>query len=178
MVDVLTLCNYCILGNVLDSRTYSFPGASDSSPPTEEDYKKRLTWDYNEMSILDREHSLYVRGLARNLFQWIACNYDITFVDAAQASTNVKKDLCIHYLMEQSCAILHYKKQAESQKVDGVNYCSFKDVEKQLDWVLGDDDADAWSANKALFREHDTLSFGDRLFHVSKKLKPLQFIGA
>ena len=92
MVNVLTLYNYCVLGNMIDSHTYSLLGASESLPPTKEDYKKQIMWEYSEMSIIDHEHSLYVRGLAYNLFQWITCNYDITFVDTTQPITNLKID--------------------------------------------------------------------------------------
>ena len=34
MIDVLTLCNFCILANVLDFRTYSFNALKESDSPS------------------------------------------------------------------------------------------------------------------------------------------------
>ena len=177
MLDVLTLCNYCILANVLDFRTYSFPSLGSSDHPSKADNAKREMWDYNEMSTLDRQHSTFVRGLARNLFDWISCNFDITLDDAEKPTSDVKKDVCITYLVEQACAILNYKFLAENNGVVGVNHCSFIDVERQLDLLLREEERDSWLAAKKKYKEHNSLCFGDSSFVVSRKKEPLKFVG-
>ena len=71
--NVLALCMYCILSNVLDSRTYSFPDQS----PQELDIllQQRMQYDYNALSPVDRRTFSYYRGLALNLISWISCHY-------------------------------------------------------------------------------------------------------
>ena len=177
MVNILTLCNYCILPNVLDSRTYSFPGLGASELPSDVDLQKRAMWDYNDMSTFDRQHSTFVRGLAHNLFDWISCNFNITLDDTEEPTSNVKEDVCFTYLIEQACAILHYKYLAESYNVVGVNHCSFEDVKRQLDLVLREEEKEAWLAAKKNFTEHNSLSFGDSSFVVTRKENPLLFVG-
>lgn len=177
---MLTLCNFCILSNALDFRTYSFPGVSDSNPPDGHDFDKRLHWDYNEMSVLDREHCTYVRGLARLLINWISCHYDVTLPHTQEPMSNFEWDFCGRYLLDQACAILNYKKRALEDKVFGAKWCAFQDLERQINYVLHDVDGKwygDWKTKRQNFKQYTSLSFGSMSFTIAKKDKPLEFKG-
>lgn len=180
LVDVLTLCNFCILSNALDFRTYSFPNRSNSNSPDGHDLEKRLLWDYNEMSVVDREHCTYVRGLAHLLIDWISCHYDVILPHTQEPMSNFKRDFCGRYLLDQACAILNYKKLAQEDKVFGAKWCAFGDLERQINYVLHDAEGKwygDWKAKRQNFRQYTSLSFGPMSFTITKKDKPLEFKG-
>jgi hypothetical protein len=182
MIDVLTLCNYCILCNVLDFRTYGFNGVGEADVPTLRDRDQRNTHDRNALTVEDRYYFIYVRGLAINFIKWLSCNFDATSI---QSSTPIQfeKYFCGRYLLNQACAILNYKKQAEAEKLMTIPYCKFKDIEQQLDYLLGGDGYEDelwygdWHDAKRQFANHTTLAFGDTSFVISRKETPDHFTG-
>ncbi len=80
LIDVLSLCNYCIMANVLDHNTYQFP-LSKGRKPTSDELLLCYRYDYNALSPLKRRYFTYIQGLTLNLLVWIACNYDVTPTD-------------------------------------------------------------------------------------------------
>jgi hypothetical protein len=183
MIDVLTLCNFCIFSNVLDFRTYSFPGVGEADTPTPRDQKQREVWDRNALTSLDRQYFVYVRGLAINFIRWLSCNFDATSAEAMEQTSSFETSFCGTYLLSQACAILNYKKQAEAEQLAKIPWCQFKDVERQLQYLFyrGDTDNDPWygdwAARKADFQKHESLSFGETLYTISRKQTPVKFIG-
>ena len=70
-IDILSLCNFCILSNVLDPRTYSFLDLMYRQNATTTHILQCQKHDYNVLSPADRLYFSYVRGLAINLITWI-----------------------------------------------------------------------------------------------------------
>ncbi len=109
-VDLLTLCNYCILSNLLDPRTYNFPGLPYGETASPTHLSQREKHDYNALSPDDRHYFSYVRGLAINLINWVHCHF--IFHDT-EGSSNDFTTLSRKYLHRQVRAIIAYKAAAE-----------------------------------------------------------------
>src|SRR6266545_557921 len=73
-IDILTLCNYCILSNVLDPRTYNFPDIQYGEKANATHLSQREKHDYNALSPDHRHYFSYVRGLSINLIHWLHCH--------------------------------------------------------------------------------------------------------
>ena len=132
------------------------------------------------MSVLDREHCTYVRGLARLLINWISCHYDVTLPHTQEPMSNFERDFCGRYLLDQACAILNYKKRALEDKVFGAKWCAFQDLERQINYVLHDVNGKwygDWKTKRQNFKQYTSLSFGSMSFTIAKKDKPLEFKG-
>ena len=136
LVDVLTLCNFCILANVLDFCTYDFHNLKSSDNPSPRDLDQRNRWDWNALSWVDREYYVYIYGLALNLIRWISCNYDATSLQSQHPIQSFERYFCGKYLMDQACAILSYKHKAQDEGILTLPYCKFSDVEHQIDYVF------------------------------------------
>ena len=50
MIDVLTLCNFCILANVLDFHKYYFDGLNKSDSFSLYDWDQQIQWDQNTLN--------------------------------------------------------------------------------------------------------------------------------
>ncbi len=180
LIDALTLCNFCILANVLDFRTYSFPTLDDHEAPSPREYDQRAKWDYNALSVVDREHFTYTRGLARNFISWIGCNYDVTYGQATEPVVDFERHFAGRYLHQQCCAILNYKEKATGEGLSGLRFCKASDVERQMDLLFGEEQWACygdWAQTKLDASMHGSLAFGDRAFTIKRKEKPLQFKG-
>jgi len=59
LIDVLLLCNYCIMANVLDYNTYQFP-LSKGRKLTAHELHLYDWYDYNAVSPLKRRYFAYV----------------------------------------------------------------------------------------------------------------------
>ncbi len=74
LIEVLSLCSYCILAKILDYNTYQFPlGKGHKLTSTQLHLCDQ--YDYNTLDPLKHQYFTHVRGLALNLLTWIACNY-------------------------------------------------------------------------------------------------------
>ena len=120
-IDILTLCNYCILSNVLDPRTYNFPDI-------------RYGDKANATHLSQREYFSYVRGLSVNLINWLHCH----FVFRGKASTYAVISVARKYLHNQVRAILKYKITAEKERVGGVPNCTTKAFRRQISLLFSD----------------------------------------
>jgi hypothetical protein len=132
LVDVLALCNYCILANVLDYNTYQFPLTKDAKP-TARQLLLRDQYDYNALSPVKRQHFSYVRGLAINFMRWLMINYNL--ISTVDKETNLHSglyDFIQDYMGRQARAILNYKQKAEAQGVPGIRNCTAAAVRRQL----------------------------------------------
>jgi hypothetical protein len=127
-VDIFTLCNYCILSNVLDPRTYNFPDLVYGQKASPTHLSQREKYDYNALSPDDRHYFSYVRGLAINLISWLNCNFFFTGKKGSyDASTLARK-----YLHHQVRGILKYKTTSEKERVGGVPNCTTKALRRQI----------------------------------------------
>lgn len=153
--------------------------------PSLRDIDQRERWDRNGLTPLEREYFIHIRGLAfnaLNLVHWIHCQYEFTDTDAGN-SLDFETDIAGRYLTDQACAILNYKKRADAQNISMTRHFNFKDLETQLDYVLGTEgDPEEWFGDweekKQGFEIHDSLSFGPRdHLQISKKDAPFPFKG-
>jgi hypothetical protein len=183
MIDVITLCNYCILANVLDFRTYGFPGVGEGDSPTPRDRDQRQRWDRNALTMLDRHYITHIRGLSINLIRWLSQNFEVTPAEAT-SPFDFKQEFCGNYIMRQACAILNYKKMAETQQLATIPWCKFKDVEQQLNYVFDantDEEEEPWFGDwytkKLSFAKYNSLSFGNTKFTITRKESPGTFTG-
>jgi hypothetical protein len=134
-IDVLTLCNYCILANILDPRTYSFPDQSYGQAATATHKLQRDKHDYNALSPSDRLYFSYVRGLAINLIHWLDSRYGFKSTREDDTAYDLGT-LARYYLHQQVRAVLRYKIRAEKERVEGVPNCTSKDLRRQIDLLF------------------------------------------
>jgi hypothetical protein len=128
-VDLLTLCNFCILCNVLDPRTYNFPDISYGSTANATHLSQRRQHDYNALTPSQRLHFSYIRGLAINLIHWIHCHYVFKDDEGTHNDFITLARTCLHQLI---LAILHYKIRAEAEDIRGIPNCSSSDLSNRL----------------------------------------------
>jgi hypothetical protein len=181
MINVLTLCNFCILANVLNFNTYRFANNTDNPTPRDRDQYEQ--WDRNGLSPVDREHMIYVRGLAINFIRWLSCNFEARSVESTEIIRPFLENLCGKYLLRQACAILNYKKLAEAERLPTIPHCKFRDVQRQLRYVLhkdDDDDEEAWYGDWTVaslgYLRHTSMSFGEHVT-ISRKECAEEFTG-
>ncbi len=127
-IDILTLCNYCILSNVLDPRTYNFPDIQYGEKANATHLSQREKHDYNALSPDHRHYFSYVRGLSVNLIHWLHCHFIFKGKERAYDVTSIARQ----YLHNQVRAILKYKITAEKERVGGVPNCTTKALRRQI----------------------------------------------
>jgi hypothetical protein len=183
LVDVLALCNFCIMANVLDYNTYSFLDLPHGQKATAKHMHLRVLYDYNALDPERRRHFSYIRGLAMNLIHWISCHYDVTSVDKASNPANQSidfvRDFAGQYLTRQAYVVLNYKTLAEEQEVLGIWNCKAADVQRQLELLFdGKEDlygpVDFEDPNLDLYT---SMGFGHYKYQVTAKTTPLPFKG-
>jgi hypothetical protein len=183
LVDVLSLCNFCILANVLDLNTYSFPDLAYRQKPTAKHKRLRELYDYNALGPDRRRYFSYIRGLAVNLINWISCRYDVTstdeLTDPAIEPENFVRDFAGQYLLRQAHAMLNYKVLAEEQGVLGIGNCKAADVRRQLELLFhGKEDLyGPFDFDDPDLDLHPSWAFGHFRYRVSEKTNPLPFKG-
>lgn len=133
-VDILTLCNYCILSNVLDPRTYNFPDIAYGQKANLTHLAQRERHDYNALSPDDRHYFSYVRGLAINLIRWLHCHFVFKREKNEYDVTMVARK----YLHNQVRAILKYKMTAEKNRIGGVPNCTTAALRRQINLLFAD----------------------------------------
>ncbi len=99
-----------------------------------------VTFGTAMISQINQQYFIYVRGLAINFIRWLSCNYDAMSSQAMRLIPFFEKDFCGNYILNQACAILNYKKQAEMEQLATIPLCKFKDIEWQLQYVLSGGD--------------------------------------
>jgi hypothetical protein len=177
LVDVLALCNFCILANVLDYNTYQFP-LSKGGKPMPRQLQLRARYDYNALSPVKCRYYTYIRGLAFNFMNWLITQFDIISTKENPDEASLC-DLILEYMENQAYGILHYKQKAEAQKIDGIVNCKAADVKTQLAYLF--DDAQGFPGHMDTDNEslsgYDTLSFHDYSWCVIRRTSPGMFSG-
>jgi hypothetical protein len=134
LVDVLALCNFCVLANVLDYNTYQFPLSKGGKPSPREIYL-RNRYDYNVLSPVKRCYYSYMCGVAFNFMKWLISEFDIVSTKENPEELSIS-ELLSEYLDDQTYAILNYKQKAEMQQINGIVNCKAVDVKRQLDLLF------------------------------------------
>jgi len=172
--DLLTLCNFCILSNVLDPRTYGFPDLTHGQAATETHILQRQQHDYNALSPADRRYYSHVRGLAINLIHWVDCRY--AFKDEDNKIHKVST-VAETYLHRQVWAILQYKIRTEKANVQGVANCTSKDLRCQIELLFADCTDDLGDISLADLKDKDNSLNWEPDFRLVKFRAPCDFKG-
>jgi len=170
-LNIFTLCNYCILANVLDPRTYNFADLHYGHAASATHLSQREEHDYNALSPDDRRYFSYVRGLAVNLIHWVNCHYIFEGGGPNDAITTART-----YLHHQIRAILHYKMMAEKENVQGVPNCTAADLRRQITLLFADGLTEFRGLSLLDLTEAASLAWETGLT-PKKRGKPLDFIG-
>jgi len=136
LVDVLALCNYCILANVLDYNTYQFL-TSKGEKATPHHLHLRSRYNYNALSPVKRRYFVYIQGLAINFLKWLNSQYEIKLTLDPDPG-NTLGELVLQFLSDQGYTILNYKRKAEKQGIRGISNCKAADVQRQLQLLFVD----------------------------------------
>ena len=159
IINLLSLCNLVILGNVLDFRTYLAPNQPPERAATPAEQHVLEGYDRNKIPKQERAAMMFYRGLAFEVVDWIKLRFH--FWDPKGQDI----DLPSHYLIQQLLALLEYKSDAAENKKGhaGAPHCTLSLLEKQIHNIVGCNEAlkKYWS----LFRDRvDTsqLGFGDK----------------
>jgi len=170
-VDILTLCNYCILSNVLDPRTYNFADLQYGYPASATHLLRRQQHDYNALSPDDCRYFSYVHGLAINLIHWINCHY--VFEGNTTEDPLITARKYFHY---QVRVIIHYKMNAEKDDVQGVPNCTESDLRRQISLLLADGMTEFAGLSLANLKDAGSLAW-ETGHTPAKRTKPLDFKG-
>ncbi|KAJ3506772.1 hypothetical protein NLJ89_g6681 [Agrocybe chaxingu] len=95
--DVLIFCAVVILVNVLDRQTYRLPD------PSLEKY------DQNTMPLKDRVSSMYARGEAIAMVEWLFTKYTMVDRDSGKKVEHPLEEIFMPYLAQLHNALLSYK---------------------------------------------------------------------
>jgi hypothetical protein len=174
-VDVATLCNFCILSNVLDPRTYNFDDIPYGRTANAIHLAQRHQHDYNALSPRDRLYFSYVRGLSINLIHWVKCNY--MFKDKEGHPVDFVA-LSRTYLHQQVRAIIKYKQRAEKETIQGIPNCSSSDLIRQVELLFaeGMEEFAGLSISVADMKDTTSLSWDPEVTPIKRK-QPLLFTG-
>ncbi len=135
LLDLLSLCNLVVLGNVLDFRTYSAPNQGDQQVMTEQQKKTMRLYDRNNISKNERMVICYARGVALSIFCWVRHCASIKNPDG-----EVVHDLPSALLVQQLNALLTYKAAAMQAKLQGAPHCDTPSLRSQVLNVVQCDD--------------------------------------
>lgn len=113
LINLLSLCNLVILGNVLDFRTYVAPNQSPGHPADSRQKKLMKTYDRNNIPKEERLSMVYTRGLALEIFQWVRDLCEVRNPDGEVI------DITCLYLTQQLASLLRYKDEAQAANVSG-----------------------------------------------------------
>ena len=173
-VDLLTLCNFCILSNFLDPRTYNFPGLpyGDTALPTH--ILQRQRHDYNALSPDDRHYYSYARGLAINLINWVHCHY---IFNDTEGRLNDLTTLSRRYLHHQIRAIISYKQKAEKGNFRGVPNCSEEDLRRQAELLFSPSCMPEFQGLSLAELEDEETLVWEGEYSPKKRVKSLEFKG-
>ncbi|PPQ83530.1 hypothetical protein CVT25_006959 [Psilocybe cyanescens] len=158
LVNLLSLCNLVVLGNVLDFRTYSAPNqkAGDDLDPHQRSLMEM--YDRNNIPKQERFCILYARGIALELMGWVR-----EFCEVKSPKGDIIPDLPSEYMCRQLAALLKYKAQAEQEGIVGAPHCTPEMLRKQVQNVLCcDDRLKKYWTNRLTAIDDTALGFGSK----------------
>ena len=121
-IELITLCSFGVLCNVLDFDTYRFPGQRRDENLSAKKREKHVVHDYNAMTLRDRVHCMRTRALALDLVCWLDWKYEgLDWMELFGRTVG------------QHCTALYaYKAKAEAQDIEGAPHCTLKAIKTQL----------------------------------------------
>ena len=156
LINLLSLCNLLILGNVLDFRTYSPP---DQQSWDEIDTHGLLLLEHFDRSNINKEERLSImlgRGIALELMRWVRDFCVVTSPDGI-----IIPDLPSRYICQQVVALLKYKQEAEHLDIIGAPHCTLELLKKQVNNVMSCDDLYSyWTQQPSLITDDTSFGFG------------------
>jgi len=159
---------------------YQFP-LLKGRKPNDSKLQLRTNYDYNALMPLKWKYYVYVRGLALNFMDWLACNYQVTPTgncDEPEELRNITIDVMGPYLLRQSYAILNYKQKAEAQGLLAIANCKVSDVQWQLELLYKDNDGlPHWTWFDDDLKEFDSFQFDKFSWQIRKMATPYPFNG-
>ena len=153
-MDLVSLCNLIILGNVLDFRTYSAPNQAENGVATSRQSYMMAAFDQNDIPSDERMAICYTRGVA--IFMLRSIREHCLVVDA---DGNELDDLPTRHLARQMRALISYKKAAVLDSLKGAPHCTLNLLELQIENLA------AWDSDLSRFYEE-----GDNDMYSSKHL--------
>lgn len=134
LLNLISGCTLAILGNVLDFRTYSAPNQAEDDPMTKEQQQLWKDFDRNDIPGDERMAICYARGIALAVFQWIR-----TRCIVKDPVGEVLDDLPLKQMVELLGALLAYKANAATRRLNGVPHCNLGMLKAQVLNVVGCD---------------------------------------
>jgi hypothetical protein len=120
-----------LFGNVLDKRTY-MPFVHGVNDPSLEEHQEQKDSDVNAISLLERRHYAYARGLAFDLIFWFLNHFGFSM--PMQESDATYGNLAIPFVAELAAYMVEYKWEAEERQVPGA--CTLDDFIRQVESAL------------------------------------------
>jgi len=120
-----------LYANVLDKRTYMpfIHSVNELSPQEREEQRDS---DINAISLLERRHYCYTRGLAFDLLFWFFNNY--SFAKAGDEDDAAFDNLLLPFTAELGRHMVAYKFDAHDLQIPGA--CDEKDFQMQVEMAL------------------------------------------
>jgi hypothetical protein len=174
-LNILFLCNYCILSNVLDIRTYSFPKEDTLDDAVR--LRRCILYDYNAFTPSDRIQFMYFRGLALNFIGWLNSHFVIS-APSIDLDLLTVEFLAGSLLAQQARALLNYKIRAFAHH-QGPPNCTPMDVTRQLNLLFENGILDH---NPSLFKDEGlaqsfTFGLNPNLYAIGVNPDPDIFMG-
>lgn len=156
LVNLLSLCNLLILGNVLDFRTYSAPNQKSQDEVNIPGLMLMEHFDRSNIKKEERLSMMFSRGIALELLRWVR---DFCVVESPDG--DVIQDLPSRYICQQVAALLRYKEEAEHLKIIGAPHCTLELLKKQVNNAVSCDNAlnSSWTQPSQI-TNNTSLGFG------------------
>ena len=131
VLNFVSVAILCLLGNVLDFRTYSAPNQHETTKLSKEQSFLLKEHDVNAIHFKERQGICYVRGVALQALRWISKECIVR--DATGATV---LDLPLTFTIQILKALLSYKQLATKEGLDGAPHCTCQLLSAQVNNVV------------------------------------------
>lgn len=158
-VNFLALCTLCVLGDVLDERSYMHPqqGALDKPSQVQRECVESL--GVNGISQPERQKYWQARGCALHLITWFRNTFSVSDSSVPQTESQMGPgiDLPSRFIVHVCQMLLRYKRVAELNGFEAAGFCKLPEFEGKILAALGQDSAIAslWAAECNLLPSRD-----------------------
>ena len=119
-------------GNVLDKRTY-MPFVHSVEDPSPQERLEQMDSNINAISLLERRHYAYTRGLAFDLIFWFLNRFDLS-KPMEEPDAGGYGNLVVPFTAQVARYMVEYKWEAEDLEVPGA--CTRDDFIQQVEMAL------------------------------------------
>jgi len=155
VIDFLLLCHLGILVNILDVRTYQYPGCGPDDPLTRKQMDHMQRNDTNALTYRTRMEFIYTRGVAYCLLDWFAESFQ--FYDAESRKVNAWEKIISPLLAHQLLVIKKYKEMAPISDSSTIG-CTLESLSHQIGILLSPDN-DVYRVMESLGIQRNTLAW-------------------